>query len=166
MSHFEHLLVWSNGITIITFAAQTASFTSKLLCTGRSQLIFIFKWLLFNFNTNTRLYGFENALIKMDPDANADETISNNVLLDVINSKRTNIIVSSYTVTYHMGEPMHIYCGEDHIFMKSQYVEHRIKLNGVQQLQSDYNMTWVWISKCVSFIWLNKSTSWNNFLRP
>lgn len=92
-------------------------------------------------NTNPRLHGFKNVLIKMNPEADADETISNNVLLDVVNPKRTNVTVSSYSMTFHMGAPIHIYCGEGYIFMKSQFVEHRIKLDGVEHLQSDYNLT-------------------------
>lgn len=89
----------------------------------------------------TRLHGIdENALVKIEPDASPDDSFSNNVLLDVVNAKRTNVVVSSYTMTMHKGKPMHIYCGEDYIFMKSQDIEHRIKLNGVKQLQSDLIM--------------------------
>lgn len=76
----------------------------------------------------------------MDPESGINETVSNNILLDVVNSKRTNVIVCSYAMIMHNGEPMHIYCGENNVFMKSQYVEHRIELNGVKRLQSNLFM--------------------------
>lgn len=44
-------------------------------------------------------------------------------------------------MTLHDGKPMHIYSGEDYIFMKSDDTAHRIKLNGVVQLQSDNILT-------------------------
>lgn len=92
--------------------------------------------------SNFRLHGINSALIKIERDAdNINETISNNILLDVVNTKRTNVIVSSYAIIlFNSCEPMHIYCGEDHIFMKSQSIEHRIKLNGVKGLQSNLSM--------------------------
>lgn len=80
-------------------------------------------------------------MVKQEPSADCNETISNNVMLEVVNAKRTNVIVSSYTITFYEGQPMHIYCGEDYVFMKSHGIEHRFKLHGVKQLQSDYIMT-------------------------
>lgn len=73
--------------------------------------------------------------------ADSNETISNNILLDVVNPKRTNVNVSSYAITMYQVQPVHIYCGENYIFMKSEGVGHRIKLDGVKQLQSDNYMT-------------------------
>lgn len=71
----------------------------------------------------------------------ANVTISNNILLDVVQPKRTNVTVSSYAITLCEGQPAHIYCGEDYIFMKSEGNSHRIKLSGVKQLQSDNYVT-------------------------
>lgn len=84
---------------------------------------------------SNRLHGIENAMIKLEPASN--ETISNHVLLDVVNPKRTNVVISSYSITCYNGDAMHIYCGEDHIFMKSSYIDRRIQLNGIKQVQSD-----------------------------
>lgn len=83
----------------------------------------------------------DNGVVKLEPNVAFDETISNNIVLDIVNGKRTNVVISSYTITIHEGNPMHIYSGEDHIFMKSDSVEYRTKLNGIKQLQSDYNGT-------------------------
>lgn len=80
-------------------------------------------------------------MVKPEPNAAIDETINNSIMLDIVNARRTNVIVSSYAITFHEGKPMHIYCGEDYVFMKSDGIDHRIKLNGVKQLQSDYIMT-------------------------
>lgn len=73
--------------------------------------------------------------------ADADVTISNNILLDVVQSKRTNVTISSYAITLHDSQPAHIYCGENYIFMKSEGISHRIELKGVKQLQSDNCVT-------------------------
>lgn len=95
-------------------------------------------------------------MIKIDPDGNSfEETLSNNISSNVVNPKRTNVIISAYTMTSHNGKPMHIYAGEDHIFMKSAGVEHRIKLNGVKRLQSDNILTWVWQKKKIFSIQKN-----------
>lgn len=90
-----------------------------------------------------RLSGIENfTQIKCENgNGHTDESISNNILLDVVNPKRTNVIVSSYAMTLYGHQPAHIYCGENYIFMKSDGINQRIKLNGVKQLQSDSNIT-------------------------
>lgn len=80
-------------------------------------------------------------MIKIESGIDHDETISNNILLDVVNSKRTNVIVSSYAISFYEGEPLHIYCGEGNIFFKSQHFDHRISLKGIQHLQSDNIVT-------------------------
>lgn len=90
-----------------------------------------------------RLSGIENFNLTKCENGNGsiDQSISNNILLDVVNPKRTNVIVSSYAMTSYEGEPAHIYCGENYIFIKSNGIHHRIKLNGVNQLQSDSYIT-------------------------
>lgn len=92
-----------------------------------------------------RLSGVENFTLVKSENGIADnnETISNNIILDVINPKRTNVNVSSYAMTFYENQPAHIYCGENYIFMKSDGVDHRIGLNGVKQLQSCSYVTWV-----------------------
>lgn len=118
-----------SGTRSTIFAVQMASFTSNLpieVCLS----------IYLKLNLNCRLHGVEGALVKMEPDADFDATISNNLLLDAVNSKKTNVIISSYSVAIHDNQLMHVYCGEDHIFMKAPNVEHRVQLKGVKQLQS------------------------------
>lgn len=93
-----------------------------------------------------RLSGIEHVQLIKCENGNADtnESISNNILLDVVNSKRTNVVVSAYAITLYEGQPAHIYCGENYIFMKSNGINHCMKLSGVKQLQSDSNVTWVY----------------------
>lgn len=92
---------------------------------------------------NYRLSGIENFdLIKLENGStDNNETISNNILLDVVQSKRTNINVSSYALAMHEDQPAHIYGGENFIFMKSDGIAHRIRLDGVKQVQSDNYVT-------------------------
>lgn len=86
-----------------------------------------------------RLHGIDNAYtMKVENGTDINETISNNILLDIVNSKRTNAIITSYAISFYEGQPMHIYCGEDNIFFKSEGVDHRINLKGIKRLQSDY----------------------------
>lgn len=93
-------------------------------------------------NDTFRLNGIDPASIgEFENGADYNDTISNNLSLDVINAKRTNVTISSYTITLYKNQPMHIYCGEGHIFMKSQDIVHRIELNGVKQLQSNNILT-------------------------
>lgn len=80
-------------------------------------------------------------MIKCENGLDADATISNNILLDVVQPKRTNVTVSSYAITLHEGQTAHIYCGENYIFMKSDGISHRIELSDVKQLQSDIYVT-------------------------
>lgn len=79
-----------------------------------------------------------------DGSVDINTTISNNILLDVVQPKRTNVNISSYAITMYEGETAHFYGGENYIFMKSNGTSHRIRLNGVKQLQSDNHVTWVW----------------------
>lgn len=89
-----------------------------------------------------RLEGIQSSMIKIEPETNDfEQTLSNNVSLHVVNPKRTNVVISAYTMTLHEGEPMHIYAGEDFVFMKGSGVEYRTKLNGIKQLQSDNILT-------------------------
>lgn len=80
-------------------------------------------------------------MIKAENGVDQDESISNNILLDTVNTKRTNVIISSYAISFYESKPMHIYCGEDHIFFKSQDFDHRIYLKGVQRIQSNNIVT-------------------------
>lgn len=89
-----------------------------------------------------RLHGIDHATtLKVENGVDQDETISNNILLDTVNTKRTNANVSSYAISLYERNLIHFYCGEDHIFMKSQDIDHKIYLKGVQQIQSNIIVT-------------------------
>lgn len=79
------------------------------------------------------------AAIASDETAELSETLSNNVLLDLVVAKRTQVNITTYSVTLYEGELLHVFGGDDYIFLRNDRIDHIVSTQKtlVKQLQSN-----------------------------
>lgn len=79
------------------------------------------------------------AAISGDESAHLNETLANNVLLDIVISKRTEVKITTYSVTLYEGELLHVFGGDDYIFLRNDRIDHIVSTQKtfVKQLQSN-----------------------------
>lgn len=72
-----------------------------------------------------------------DDNVTLNETLSNNVLLDLVISKQTNIKVVTYGLTLYEGKLLHVFGGNDSIFMRNEFMDRKILLQNryIKRLQ-------------------------------
>lgn len=68
-----------------------------------------------------------------------NDTLSNNVLLDLVIAKRTKVNITTYSVTLYEGELLHVFGGDDYIFLRNDHIDHIVSTQKtlVKQLQSN-----------------------------
>lgn len=80
-----------------------------------------------------------SAIASDENSANLNETLSNNVLLDLVVAKRTKVNITTYSVTLYEGELLHVFGGDDYIFLRNDRIDHIVSTQKtfVKQLQSN-----------------------------
>lgn len=93
------------------------------------------KWnSLFSFNRlhNIQNDGLSQTIDELDENAsiNLNETLSNNVLLDVVPAKHRprGSYVSSFGLSVYGENPLLMYSGRDYVYMKNAFIESKIPL--------------------------------------
>lgn len=80
------------------------------------------------------------SLLESDETINFNETLTNNVLVDLVIERRSPVPITAFSLTMSNGQPLFVCGGGKSVFVKAAAIDHEIFIpnggNGIKRLQS------------------------------